>query len=48
MTIAFDQIDIMDGTQLTFLCLVIAVIVFLYSSFIHPSGTRARRGISRP
>ena len=39
MTIAFDQIDIMDGTQLTFLCLVIAVIAFLYSSVGHAGAS---------
>src|SRR6266481_5910999 len=39
MTIAFDQIDIMDGTQLAFLCLAIAVIAFLYSSVGHAGAS---------
>src|SRR5437879_10723250 len=39
MTIAFDQIDIMDGTQLVFLCLAIAVIAFLYSSVGHAGAS---------
>src|SRR5467141_4328947 len=39
MTIAFDQIDIMDGIQLAFLCLAIAVIAFLYSSVGHAGAS---------
>src|SRR5258708_805486 len=39
MTIAFDQIDIMDGTHLAFLCLAIAVIAFLYSSVGHAGAS---------
>src|SRR5260370_8003919 len=39
MTIAFDQIDVMDGTHLAFLCLAIAAIAFLYSSVGHAGAS---------
>src|SRR5260370_12685492 len=39
MTIAFDQMEIMDGTILAFLWLAIAVIAFLYSSVGHAGAS---------